>query len=209
MKKLFGLLVFFSTTLFSQDLDTLMVDSIAMDSLGIDSVEKEPPPFYGAIYLTGEVRIAPHFNGVNGATALGVGIQYNRWQLGFNIYDFQGTIESLIIFPNVFSLDYRYAGPTLGFELYDDDWFSLDMAASFGLGDMIWRDVRNDTDFFRDEFSILSIGLSADLDRVRYVKPYFTLGYQQTNNLVLERVENNEFTGVFFVFGIRLGYFNQ
>lgn len=208
MKKFLKLLVFVSNAAFSQDLDTLSVDTLAMDTAGLDSVEKVAP-YYAAAYLMGEVRIAPHFEGTNIATGLGIGIQYNRFQLGFEVYNFQGTIETLVIFPNVFSLDYKYAGPTVGFEVYDHKWFSVDLMASYRRGDMIWKEIESDTDFFRDEFDILSFKVSIDLDRFRYAKPYFTVGYQKTNNLILERVDNQEFTGIFFAIGMRIGYFNQ
>ncbi len=209
MKKLLGLVVLISGAVFSQDLDNLVVDSLAMDSVGMDSIEKEPPAYYAALYLSTEARFAPNFGGVNLVSGVSFGVQYNKWQLGFNVYDFQGTIESLVIFPNAFSLDYRYAGPWFGYELYDNRWFSFDLIASYGIGDMIWEDLKNNIDFFRDEFNMVTIGVYADLDRFRYAKPYFTIGYQHVNDLVLERVKNNEFTGMFFGFGIRIGYFNQ
>ena len=203
------LLLFAGGTVYAQDLDTLDLDSYPLDTLLQDTLVDEPPPYYGGIYFSREVKISPHYGGYNHASGFGAGLQYERWILGFTVYRFEGVIEELIIFPNVFELDYRYGGPTVGYELVTNDWFSIDALGSLHFGDMVWRNVGTRENLFRDEFSLITLAVKMDLDKFRYAKPYVHLGYQKAQNLAFERVEADQFTGFVFVFGIQIGYFNQ
>lgn len=192
----------------SQELDSLSMDSIAIDTVLLDTIQ-EPPPYYGGAYVFGEGQISPHYTGYNNAISMGIGIQYNRWIGTFSVVDFEGRIEEFLIFPNVFELDYRYGGPSIGYELYDGYWISWDLTASIFFGDMIWRNKRRNEDFLRDKFSLMVLSTKVDFDAIRYFKPYLKIGYQKPNNLDLTLVENSDFTGLVFVFGIQVGYFNQ
>lgn len=210
MKKLTGLVVLtlISGLAFAQDLDTLSMDDLAVDTVLLDTIN-EPPPYYGGIYFMIGGRINPHYGGYNNALGLGIGAQYNKWIAAFSVVDFRGRIEDFLIFPNTFELDYRYGGPTFGYELLDSYWISWDMTVSYFFGDMVWRNMRNDEDFLRDKFSIMILSTKIDFDGIRYVKPYLKLGYQKTNNLDLTLVKPADFSGLVFVFGVQIGYFNQ
>lgn len=197
-----------SSLAYSQDLDTLAMDSLSADSLLLDSI-KEPPPYYAGIYLIGEAKISPHYNGYNFALSYGAGFQYQKWSIGFTVTEFEGIQEEFVIFPNVFRLDYRYGGPNVGYEIVRDSQMSLDLYASFQLGDMVWERAEPSERVFRDKFSVMSISTQVSFNRVRYIKPYIRVGYQKMNNLILERVNSSDFTGFVFVFGMQIGYFNQ
>ena len=211
MKKILGIflltLVWFSG--YSQVQDTIPLDSIALDSLPQDSIVKEPPAYVLGGYGFAEFQIAPNYRGYNESVGLGIAVQYNRWVLGFSVVDFKGVIEDLVIFPSVFELDYRYAGPFVGYEVLKAYDFSLDVQASFQLGDMIWRRKETGEDFLRSEYSITTIRTKIEYDRLRFIKPYMQVGYQLANNLDLELVNNSDFEGFVFVFGLQIGYFNQ
>ena len=211
MKKILGIflltLVWFSG--YSQVQDTIPLDSMALDSLPQDSIVKEPPAYVLGGYGFAEFQIAPNYRGYNESVGLGIAVQYNRWVLGFSVVDFKGVIEDLVIFPSVFELDYRYAGPFVGYEVLKAYDFSLDVQASFQLGDMIWRRKETGEDFLRSEYSITTIRTKIEYDRLRFIKPYMQVGYQLANNLDLELVNNSDFEGFVFVFGLQIGYFNQ
>ena len=201
-------LIFFCGSSFSQDLDSLTLGQLALDTLLQDSID-EPPPYYAGVYIFGEALLGPHYRGTNLAAAIGVGLQYKKYILGFSVTEFQGSLEEFVIFPNVFELDYRFAGITVGYELLNSEWISMDVVATHQLGDMVWRNKSSGVNFLRDEFSISSIGLKVDLDRYRYTKPFFRISYQKANNLDLAIVNNGDFDGFVFVFGLQIGYFNQ
>jgi len=204
MKKFLGLLILISTFSYSQDLDTL-----ALDSVGIDTVEQLPPAHYVGAYGVAQIKLSPHLGGYNAASALGLGIQYDKWSLSVIRQEFIGNIEAFVVFPNVFELKYQYLGPTVGFEFQGNEVVSSQLVFSHQWGDMTWVNLETNEDFVRDRFSISSIGIDIDIDKFRYAKPYLNIGYQRMNNLELERVNNEDFSGFFVVFGIRAGYFNQ
>ena len=191
-----------------QDLDTLAMDSIAIDTVTLDSI-KEPPPYYLGTYIALEAQFNPHYLGYNSAISLGIGAKYNRWIGEFNVVNFNGRIEEFLVFPNVFELDYRYGGPTIGYEVLDSDLVSWDLAASFLFGDIIWRNRRTREDFLRDKFSVMVLSTKVDLELVRFVKPYVEVGYQKANNLDLTLINSEDFSGLVLNFGIQIGYFNQ
>ena len=204
----------------AQEVDTLSVDSITLVE---DSIIVEPPAYYGAAFALIDGRIGPTVGGTKLHAGLGFGVQYNKWSLGYhfykfgralqvlgvNVYDTEGQIEALVVFPNVFELEYAFGGPFIGFELYDSESWSLDLYGSYQFGDMIWEDQETQVDFLRDEFSLITFGGIVDFDNFRYAKPYVMVGYQTVNNLDLTLVENSDFSGIFLSFGVRVGFYNQ
>ncbi|WP_370089504.1 hypothetical protein [Ekhidna sp.] len=199
MKKILCLLVLVSFTSLAQE----------MDSLAVDSLEKVPPPYYGGVYLIGGVSFEPAAPERNFLGEVGVGIQYERWMLGFSRVDFLGTAQSLLVFPNVFELKYRYGGPYASYSFYQDEKIDLILQAGYFMGDLLWREAGEQQDFIRDEFTLMKIGLAGELSVFRYAKPRLSIGYQQMKDLDLNGVSNDDFTGLYISFGIRLGYFNQ
>ena len=205
MKKLFWILILVSAAATAQELDTVSVDTVT-----IDTMEVEPPTYYLGIYLEAGVSWEPSVPDPNLSSLIGVGIQYQRWTLGFSRLDFQGNVQSRVVFPNIFELRYAYAGPNLAYQFYGDkNQFTLHLIAAHYLGDMVWRNQEDDQDFLRDEFSITKIGLKGELGKFRYVKPWLTIGYQKMDNLKLNQLAEKEFSGLFVAAGIRIGYFNQ
>ena len=77
------------------------------------------------------------------------------------------------------------------------------------MGDMVWEDLDTQTDFLRDKFTVVRMAVLVELDKIRYVKPYLMAGYQKMNDLSLALVSNEDFSGLFFGLGVRIGYFNQ
>lgn len=204
MKKLLWIIFLISGVASAQSLDSLATDTVAMDTL-----EKEPPPYYLGVFIDGGLSYEASSPKSNFFSVLGIGIQYNRWVLGMSRSDFQGTIQSFVVFPNTFELKYRYGGISIGYQFYQDDSFNLQLRAGFNKGDMVWRNSEDGQDFLRDEFNLLKIGLRGEFGRFRYIKPHASIGYQKLLDLTLSRLEQNDFSGLFVAAGIRIGYFNQ
>lgn len=198
MRKLLGLLVLVSGMAISQEMDTVTLDTM-----------KKVPTYFGGVFLEMGGKMAPNPPGVSLTQFIGAGIQYNKWSLGFLVNDFKGTTQRFLIFPNGFELEYKYGGPVVGFSYLQTRWIEASIQTSYSLGDMTWRNIVNQEDFIRSEFSLFAVSTKLEFIRLRYVRPYFNLGYQQMSGLNLAGVENADFSGFFLGLGLRLGYFNQ
>lgn len=199
MKKFLWILCFVSGFASAQELDTI----------AMDTSEIELPPYYLAVYIDGGASYEASTPRNNFFSIAGVGIQYERWVVGFNRYDFHGTIESFVVFPNTFELKYRYAGITLGYRLVKHDWYKIFAGFSYNRGDMVWRNQEDGQDFLRDEFNMIKLGLNAEFSNFKYARPYISAGYQKMQDLNISRLEESNFSGLFIAAGIRIGYFNQ
>ena len=180
-----------------------------LDSVAVDTVNVEPPTHFLGAYLTGGISWEASAPNHNIFSVFGVGIQYERWMLGFSRNDFQGSVESFVIFPNTFELKYRYGGVDLGYQLNQKSWMSVIAKVGYYRGDMVWRNQEDGQNFLRDEFSLVKLGLMGELAKMKYIKPSLSAGYQKMNGLNLARVASSDFSGLFIVAGIRIGYFNQ
>lgn len=200
MKKLFGLLLFFFG---------LEVCAQEIDSLQVDTLEKAPPANYIGVYGSFDLQLTPNINKRNGVISPGFGLRYNKWVLGFSQTTFIGTTSNYVIFPNVFNLEYRHAGLEVGYEIYESQWMTIQVQASYRWGDMVWEDSETQADFLRDKFNMQRLAVVVEVDKIRYIKPYLIIGYQKMNDLSLARVSNVDFSGLFLGLGARIGYFNQ
>lgn len=198
MKKILGLLVLVSGLALGQDIDTVVLDTT-----------KRIPNYFGGVSFDVGIKLAPNPPGINEAHYLGAGIQYNKWSFGFMVYDFKGTIERQLIFPNVFELAYRYGGPQISFEIQETKWANIYTQISYSKGDMTWRNIEDDKDFLRSEFDMWTFSMKLETDRLRFVRPYLNGGYQHLSKLKLNGLSDSDFSGFFFGLGVRLGYFNQ
>lgn len=199
MKKLFWVIVLGPFISFAQELD----------STAIDTVEIIPPPYYLGAYLHGGITIEPSEPEQNAVSFLGIGVQYENWLLEFSRHDFQGTFQTFVVFPNTFELQYRYGGLSLAYQFYQSTKLGLLLKGSYFKGDMTWRDTQDHEIFFRDEFKLMKIGLVGELSVLRYFKPNVMVGYQNMQDIELTSVASENFSGLFFGVGIRIGYFNQ
>lgn len=204
MQKLFWALLLFPFLSWTQEVDT-----VAMDTAAIDSIEKDPPPYYLGIYALGGGSFEPSSPNYNLVSMFGAGVQYERWSMAFTIHDFQGTLQSFVVFPNVFDLNYRYGGLRTSFRFFDNDQVGLSVSAGYYKGDMTWKNVEDGQDFLRDEFSLMKFGVVGEFLKFRFIKPYCIIGYQKMLNLNLSDVSENDFSGAYIGLGVKVGYFNQ
>ena len=206
LKRILYFLLFSPILCYSQDLDSLASDSL---NLVVDTVEVIPPSYYLGIYAEGGFSLEPSASAHNVMSFIGGGVQYNKWSIGFSIYDFQGSFDSFVIFPNVFSLKYRYGGPNFGYYFLMNRKLNASLNVSYLRGDMIWRDKEDGQDFFRDEFNMIKANLRIEFNGVRYLKPYIGIGYQRIGDLELTGLQSENFSGIQYVIGLRGGFFNQ
>lgn len=199
IKKLFWVIVLAPIISFAQEVDSTLVDT----------VEVLPPLYYLGVYVNGGGAIEPSTPERNVVSFFGVGVQYENWLLEFTRHDFQGSFQSFVIFPNIFELQYRYGGPSLAYRFAKSPNMGVMVSAGYFKGDMTWRDTNDQEVFFRDEFNILKIGVRAEFLRLRYIKPHAMVGYQNMRGLELTGTKAENFSGLFFGVGIRMGYFNQ
>lgn len=180
-----------------------------LDSVGVDTIEVEPPPYYLGVFLEGGMSFESSVPDYNFFSLLGIGVQYEGWILSFSRYDFQGTIQSFVIFPNTFELKYRYGGANIAYQFYQKKWLNLIVSGGYYKGDMVWRNMEDGQDLLRDEFDLIKLGLRGEIGKFRYIKPHVSFGYQKMKNLNLSMVNESDFSGLFIAAGIRIGYFNQ
>lgn len=199
MKKLLWISLFISGLASAQQTDTLAVDTM----------EVEVPDHYFALFVDGGVSFEKSAPESNFFSVYGLGVQYDRFMVSFSRSDLQGTIQSLVVFPNVFELKYRYGGANLGYQFYQKDWLNMIVTAGYYKGDMVWSNTEDGQDFFRDEFDLLKFGLRGEVGAIRYIKPHLSIGYQKMTNLSINRLDQTDFSGLFVAVGIRFGYFNQ
>lgn len=199
LKKLLWIALMFQGGVYAQELDTLT----------LDSMNQEPPAYYGSVFLDAAGFLAPVPSGVNSVVTFGLGLQYNQWIIMFSQSNFKGVYQQYVIFPNVFGLRYRHAGPTLGYMIHRDQWLSFLVKASMQWGDMVWEETDSDTNYFRDTFHLFQGSFQVEVNKLRFVKPYGLIGYQLVNDLQLTGLNQNDFNGVYFGVGLRFGYFNQ
>ncbi len=206
IRKNICLICFLPIISYSQDLDSLASDSL---NVVIDTVEIEPPSYYLGIYIEGGGSWEPSASDHNLTSFIGGGVQYNRWSVGFMIYHFQGAFEDFVIFPNVFSLKYQYSGPNFGYYFLMNRTLKASLNVSYLKGDMIWRDGEDGQDFFRDEFNMIKASLRIELNTIRFLKPYLGVGYQRIRDLDLTGLQSENFSGIQYILGLRIGFFNQ
>ena len=206
LKRVIHLVILLPFYCVAQELDSLASDSLTLD---IDTVEIVPPTHYIGAYMVGGITLEPSRPNHNIISFVGGGFQYDRWSLGFLVYDFQGLYESFVIFPNVFNLKYRYGGPNVGYFFLMNRKLYASLNLSYLRGDMVWRNKEDGENFLRDEFNMIKANLRIELSRVRYLKPYISIGYQRINDLKLTGVKAENFSGIQYSIGLRVGYFNQ
>ena len=198
-------MIFLSGIASAQELDSAAVDTLGVD---LDTVDVAPP-YYLGVYFEGGVSFDPSVPDRNPLSAIGVGIQYERWLLSISRYNFLSEIISVVVFPNVFELNYRFGGANIGYQFYQQEWVNAVLSAGYYKGDMTWRNFQDGEDFLRDEFDLLKFSLKVEMEKFRYAKPHVSIGYQQMSEIDLSLVEGNNFSGLFFAVGVRIGYFNQ
>lgn len=201
MKKLFCIIVLFPLLAMAQDQQEL-------DSAVVDTAEVVLPPYYLGVYLDAAISNEPSAPNRNFMRELGLGVQYERWVITFSRHDFLGVFENYVVFPNVFEMNYRYGGIAVAYNLYRKEWVGLMAKVGYYKGDMVWKN-SNEVDFLRDTFSLVRGDIQLEMGKLRYVRPYLSLGYQKMQDLKLSSVSNADFSGIYAKVGLRVGFFNQ
>jgi hypothetical protein len=183
------------------------------DTLSTDTVEVIEPVIvqktHWGLYLDYGLIQSPNPGGANNLEAIGGVIEYQRWAIGFYRAELVGDVFSVIIFPNVFGLEYTYGQVDVSFSPYQSKWVHGWLTASYGQGEMIWKNSASDEAFLGDTFNLQKLSAQVEFSYLGYVKPYIGFGYQNIGGLSIPSVEQNEFEGVFLMVGVKLGFVNK
>lgn len=207
MKKLLFLFVLVAQVTIAQELD----------SLSSDSVEVILPEHVLGAYAIGGISITPNPtpSGLGWMKTIGVGIRFDKMEAGFTISTFESIYQDRLVFPNIFNLLYRHGGGYFSYRAVETKYMGFSPFVSMQLGDMVWERSNSGDDFIRDKFNLGQIGVKIDFpflqkfEYVEYIRPEMMLGYQLINDLNLAGVSEQDFSGFFIGFNVKLGYFNQ
>lgn len=185
------------------------VDSTNLEADTIIIPQKPLLNFKCGIFGEFQVEQTPIFDEWRPMTGFGIGVQYKSLLGGFKVHQFQGTVTSLLIFPNTFSLEYRYGAGYLGFQLLNIKIIELDLRCNYGRGDLVWQKESNDENFLRDEFSIFIPEIMVLYTPIEAIKLYCQVGYKQMSDLELAKLSNKNLSGFTFGIGLRCGIYQK
>ncbi len=207
MKKYLYLLLIIPSILKAQEIDTLSMDTLAVDLEEEDTVAM-PKHTWGAYLLLG-VSLSPNPMGAKEVVMIGGAVKYDRFELGFLKSDFNGSIQRRLVFPNTFVLEYRFGGGFLSYDVLRSGYFLGSVNLSYKRGDMVWKRLDSGEDFLRTTFNAYQVGVRMETTYLRYLRPGVTIGYQRLFNFQLTNLSREDFSGLFFGFNVKIGYFKQ
>lgn len=209
MKKILLFFFLVPSSLFGQELDSLVIDTLAIDSVVMDTLLADSlPKTYWAVSVDVDYLWAPNPQGYEVLAGIGGAVDYKKISFGLMAYEFKGEFSSKIIFPNDFIFNYRYAEASFKYLVIQtpsiDSWFML----SYGQGEAKWAYAESNEIFEKDSFGLVKFGGVIELSKVRFIRPFLKFGYQKMVSLDLKNVVNRDFADFFLGIGVRLGYFN-
>lgn len=210
MKRACWLLVFICGNLFGQELDSLMTDSVTVDSVIVDSVEVKIPKTHWAAALEAVYTLAPNPGGKNALVGLGGTLEYKKWSMAILAQQFNGEIISIIVFPNSFSLDYKYLEFSLGYNVFRSKLACAWVSTSYSSGEIIWRNVKTNEAFEKGKLDLVKFGGLLEFSGINIMRPFIHFGIQTAvSNPMVNDVDQSDLNGTFIGVGIKLGYFNR
>ncbi|MBE63215.1 MAG: hypothetical protein CMB89_12715 [Flammeovirgaceae bacterium] len=184
-------------------------DSTIIPSDTIIEVKKPIITFESGVFGQVGVEITPILSSFRPMTNLELGIQYKALFAGFGVHDFKGTITSYLVFPNQFTIAYRYGAANLGVRVLQTRFVELQMRCNYGLGDVVWQNDQNGENFIRDEFRMFHPELLAFYSPIPYAKLFIQAGYKKMNGLKLAKLEEQDFSGLTIGIGLRCGIYQK
>ncbi len=177
-----------------------------------DTLTMPKPPFIkfeSGLYLEGSIEMTRILNTLGSMLSYGAGIQYKSVFLGFEINEYIGETEETLIFPNTFSIGYRYGAIYFGTRLVNGKFFDLIAKFHCGIGDVTWIRTADAKPFIRDEFILVHPEISLAYSPVRNIAILINTGYKQMNDLKLSNLSTKDFNGLTFGIGLRCGIYQQ
>lgn len=199
MRKFLVLFLFVSAGAFAQELDSLVSDTIPKEL---------PKHLIGGYFFLGYTQ-SPGPTNSSLLPTVGAGVRYDRFEVGVSFSAFSDDHVERLIFPNFFSLVYAYGGAYVAYNLFESKHVHLGPIAMLQVGDLLWERDDIKTDFASDRFSLWKLGLKIETPYLRYVRPELIIGYQSMSEILLPKLERDNFTGFFVGFNVKIGYFNQ
>lgn len=186
--------------------DSLMLDTLLIDSVIVDSVTREfdPDKYWGVLIDVG-ISSAPLSDG--GVRNLGGFLEYKKLAVGFLFSEYTGSITDEIIFPTGSSVDYKYGQVVARYAIYQSHWLFGWIGLNYARGEAIWQNeiVGN----IGERYNIYGLGAIIELNRLYFIRPYLSFGYQKMDELNLPNTENLDFSDIYYGFGLRIGLINK
>ncbi len=211
MKVLFSLLLFLlllgylNAQVSVQDTIQVLQDSSGINEEKADPILKAPTPW--SIYLEVLPEIAPRPDAYSIHYQFAAGASYRRLGLGTFINFQRKNIQRTLIFPNRFNLIYLHGGAFLSARFIDYQRIALDLRYNYSLGSMVWENSESKKDLARDNFSLSKPELILQYHILKFVSVFTAAGYKISHGIDLPGVQKNDFNGISFGVGLRVGYF--
>ncbi len=168
-------------------------------------LKKMPIGIYGEY----SAELAPGPDRLYYANEMSIGISYGILSVSVFQNDFKDTYEQKLVFPNSFSLGYRYGGLNLGLRYVTIRNFESSLKFAYGKGDFIWSKKETDETFLRDKFSMLAGEIRVTYRPIKPIGIFAKGTYRRMNELDLDGLERREFDGFGVGVGLSIGLYNE
>lgn len=180
-------------------------DSIpAEDTTVVERIRKITPI---DVYAEGMLLYSPTIGEYNFSAQAGAGIGYKRFSMGVYKTIFLGKITTVLVFPAEFQLLYSYGGAYLGIGFIDRFWLEANLRVHYGHGDMVWEHASSNEDFTRDTFHLIKPELIVALKALNFGRLYASIAYTRLMDLDMPAAHAEDFSGLTFGVGLKLGLF--
>ncbi|MFT4833588.1 MAG: hypothetical protein ACI8WP_000342 [Flavobacteriaceae bacterium] len=182
-----------------------VVEAPKLQNDSLLKLKKLPIGIYGEY----SAELAPGPERFYYANEIAIGLSYGILSLGIFQNDFKDTYQQKLVFPNSFSLVYRYGGLNLGLRYLTIGNFESSLKLAYGKGDFIWYKNETGETFLRDKFSMIAGEIRVTYRPIKPIRIFVKGTYRRMNELDLDGLESSEFDGLGFGIGLSIGLYNE
>ncbi len=122
--------------------------------------------------------------------------------------EYQGDIQSTVVFPNEFNLLFKHGGASIGYKTSRERRVEILVGSQIGWGSMLWKLSESGRNFIKDDLMVIHPFVSADISIVKYASANIAIGYRKLVGLDLASVNPKDFEGITATLTLRLGRFD-
>ncbi len=178
----------------------------AVDS--VQTVENDSLWFERGLFVDLGAQYGPAFDIFDSSGMIGLGVKYRKWTLGLTLHEFQHIEGKRIIFPNTFTLRYRYSGLFGGMEIWQWKFLSVQGMLRGGIGDVVWQ-TDSGENRFRDVNGVVEPYAHVEIVPLKFLRIFGEIGYRQFIGLDIVGASTSDLSGPTFSMGLRLGVFQR
>jgi hypothetical protein len=180
-------------------------DPTESDSVMIE--KKKPFTKEIAGFFDHSIEWSPERNGTGISSQMGFGFFYEGVTAGFFLSEGVGKTSDDPFFPKDYHLPYRHTGGFIGKSLHRGKRLQVYSRLNVSYGDIVWEDKETKQARFEDRFYIIKPEAQLSYLPAPFIQLYGAVGYRVTHQLHLTQLDSNDYNGLTFNLGIRLGYF--